>query len=113
MLKTLFGEKTKVAPDWYRAHNPMGYDLADVGDDSNNSMLGVIAILIEPPRELSYKICEADVVLVGATITVQVFQSKANHACLYLGVPEGVELNNKVHAQILRYVEKLSNEIGK
>lgn len=112
MLKEAFGKKTKVLADWYRQSNPMGYDLADVGNDSHNPLLGIMAILVEPPVELSYKICEADVILVGATIKVQVFQSKSTHACLYLGVPEGVELNTKVHAQILRYVETMCEEIG-
>lgn len=110
MLKQIFGEKTKVVPDWYRVSNPMGYDLNDVTHEAHNSLLGIIALIIEPPVELSYKICEVDIVLVGATIRAQVFQSKANHACLHLGIPEGIELNIKVHAQVLRYIESLVTE---
>lgn len=110
MLKQLFGSKAKVVSDWYRAHNPMGYDLADVGDDSHNPLLGIMAILIEPCEDLTYKVCEADVILVGATIKVDVFQTKGK-ARLHLGVPEGVEINVKVHAQILRYIEKHVAEV--
>lgn len=106
----LFTKKSK-HPDWYRVSNPAGLDLADVTNEASNPLIGLISIMLTPYEGLSgTKVCTAEITLIGATIHVAVLRKRGHRGCVQLAIPDGVELSIKIHAQVLRLVERLLKE---
>jgi hypothetical protein len=104
-VDVMFFRKHLSHPDWYRIDNPAGTDLEDVNAESHNPALGIINMKIARTHELSLKVCTVEMMLVGATLYLSVYQSRREDTH-YLALPEGVELPKKIHAQVLRYVEE-------
>jgi hypothetical protein len=96
--------------DWYREANPAKLDLADVNDSYSNPLIGLISVMFKAPAETSFRMCIAEVMLIGAIIHVDVFASRRGNNTFYLAIPQGVELSKKIQAQILRCWERYEKD---
>jgi hypothetical protein len=102
---TLFFKTTNPCPDWYRENNPAKLDLVDVNDMYSNPLIGLISVIFKPTAQPSFRLCIAEVTLIGVTIYLDILPSRRGDT-VYLSIPEGLSLSRKIHAQVLRAYER-------
>lgn len=107
---TNLGISRKDNPFWYKNFRD-GY-FAEVTDNKSNANLDIGEIVVTPPTEAQAVlglVCSVDIKSNIGSIPCRVYPSRLDE-CIQLFVPEGILIDPRVAAQVLRHVETFRGE---